>query len=447
MQSQQEVLTPEQKFQERVRRWRSPEGIQFASPEAEQGYQRRVQMLLDAIQLRKPERVPVCPMAGSYPFVYAGMTLQEAMYDHQKLGASLQKYHEDFQPDIMGGTLLFGLGKVLEILDYKLYHWAGHGVPANRPYQFVEDEYMKGNEYDRFLNDPSDYFMRTYLPRVFGALNPWRMMAPLTDILEIPSAGMFAIPFGLAEMQETCKRLLEAGQAAAEWVRSSAAINRRLIGTLGLPGMVGGFAKAPFDCVGDTLRGTRAIMLDIFRQPKKVLAAAEKFVPIEIETGVRSATISGCPVVMMPLHKGADAFMSRKNFQTFYWPTLKAVILGLIQEGVTPYLFVEGSYNQRLDLIHDPEIPAGKTMWIFDRTDLREVKKHFTGWACFGGNVPASMMIASTPEEVKAHVKSLIHDVGQDGGYILSTGAPVDDGRAENLHALIAAGKEYGVYR
>jgi len=188
-------------------------------------------------------------------------------------------------------------------------------------------------------------------------------------------------------------------------------------------------------------------MLDIFRQPKKVLAAAEKFVPIEIETGVRSATASGCPVVMMPLHKGADAFMSRKNFQTFYWPTLKAVILGLIAEGVTPYMFVEGSYNQRLDLIHDPEIPAGKTMWIFDRTELREVKKHFTGWAAFGGNVPVSLMIAATPDEVTAHVKSLINDVGQDGGYILSTGAPMDDGRAENLHALIRAGKEYGVYR
>src|ERR1019366_2110950 len=101
--------------------------------------------------------------------------------------------------------------------------------------------------------------------------------------------------------------------------------------------------------IGDTMRGTRAIMLDIFRQPKKVLAAAEKFVPIEIEAGVRSASASGCPVVMMPLHKGADAFMSRKNFQTFYWPTLKAVILGLIQEGVIPYMFVEGSYNQRLD--------------------------------------------------------------------------------------------------
>jgi hypothetical protein len=38
-------------------------------------------------------------------------------------------------------------------------------------------------------------------------------------------------------------------------------------------------------------------------------------------------------------------------------------------------------------------------------------------------------------------------DVAQDGGFILSTGAVLDDAEPENLHALIDAGKEYGIYR
>jgi uroporphyrinogen-III decarboxylase len=50
---------------------------------------------------------------------------------------------------------------------------------------------------------------------------------------------------------------------------------------------------------------------------------------------------------------------------------------------------------------------------VFDQTELREVKKRFTGWACFGGNVPSSLLIAGKPEEVKAHVKRLIDDVGR----------------------------------
>jgi hypothetical protein len=47
---------------------------------------------------------------------------------------------------------------------------------------------------------------------------------------------------------------------------------------------------------------------------------------------------------------------------------------------------------------------------------------------------------------VRDYVKRLIDECGQDGGFILSTGAVVDVARAENLHAMIDAGKDYGVY-
>ena len=435
------------KFEERARRWKFPEGIEFANTRVQESYQRRVQMLIDVITLKKPERVPVCPAMGIFPFVYAGVTPQEAMYDYGKLAEAIRKYHSDFMPDTMAGTALYGSGKVLELLDYKLYRWPGHGVPPKESYQCIEDEYMRADEYHSLINDPSDFFLRNYLPRIFGPMAPLALLGPLTDILELPSVGPAMIPFGLPQVQEALRKLLEAGQAAFEWNQACTTIDRETISTLGLTGFMGGFTKAPFDILGDTLRGTRAIMLDKFRHPNSVLAVVERFVPIAIEAGVRAAKNSRSPVVFMPLHKGADAFMSNKDFLTFYWPTLKAVILGLIDEGLIPYLFVEGAYNKRLDTIVDADIPSGRTIWMFDQTDLREVKKRFTGWACFGGNVPSSLLIAGKPEEVKAHVQRLIDDVGQDGGYILSTGATVDSAVAANLHAMIDTCKEYGVYR
>jgi len=118
----------------------------------------------------------------------------------------------------------------------------------------------------------------------------------------------------------------------------------------------------------------------------------------------------------------------------------------LVQEGVVPFLFVEGGYNQRLDIIADPDIPKGKTIWIFDQTDMIEVKQRFNGWACFGGNVPASLLKAGTPAEVVDYVKGLVDNVAGDGGFILSTGAVLDDAQAENLHAMIETGKEFGKY-
>jgi Uroporphyrinogen decarboxylase (URO-D) len=445
IEAKRQELTPAEKLQERFRKWKFPEGVEFARPDLQQAYQRRVQMFNDVISLKRPERIPVCPVMGFYPFVYAGVTAEQAMYDHEKLAYALHKYHTDFMPDMLTSTILSGSGRVLEILDYKLYRWPGHGVSPTTPYQCVEDQYMRADEYALLINDPSDFFMRTYLPRVFGALDPWRMLGPLTDIVELPMVYPSLIPFGLPAVQDSMKKLLDAGQAALAWAQACSRIDQSAVTNLGLPGVIGGLTKAPFDTLGDTLRGTRSMMLDKFRQPKAVLAAMDRLVPLAIDLGVRAANHTQIPSVVIPLHKGADSFMSAQDFRTFYWPTLKAVILGLVKEGVVPYLFAEGSYHHRLDIVADRDIPDGTTMWIFDQTDLREVKKRFAGWACFGGNVPSSMLIAATPDEVRTHVKRLIDDVGRDGGYILATGAVVDDAKAENLHALIDTGREYGV--
>ena len=223
-----------------------------------------------------------------------------------------------------------------------------------------------------------------------------------------------------------------------EWIQAALAIDGATITTLGIPPLIGGFSKAPFDTLGDTLRGTRAIMLDMFRQPKKLLAAMDRLVPIAIEMGVRSSTTNKNPICFIPLHKGADGFMSNKDFQTFYWPTLKAVILGLIQEGIVPYMFVEGGYNQRLDIITDPDIPAGSTIWIFDQSDMAEVKKRFTGWACFGGNVPVTML---RPARQGGRPAKRLIDVCPGWRLHPVVRRGLDDAKAENLHAMIDTGK------
>ncbi len=123
------------------------------------------------------------------------------------------------------------------------------------------------------------------------------------------------------------------------------------------------------------------------------------------------------------------------------------MILGLVNEGVVPFLFVEGSYNHRLNVIADPDIPKGTTVWMFDKTDMREVRRKLGGWACFGGNVPVSLLATGKPEEVADYCRRLIDDVAGEGGFILSTGAVLDDARPENLHAMIETAREYGVYR
>jgi uroporphyrinogen-III decarboxylase len=144
----------------------------------------------------------------------------------------------------------------------------------------------------------------------------------------------------------------------------------------------------------------------------------------------------------MPLHKGADGFMSDEQFRTFYWPTLKKVIVGLVNEGLVPYLFAEGGYNSRLEVIS--ELPKGTTVWWFDRTDMARAKKTVGKVACIAGNVPLGLLCTGTEDQVKDYCKSLIDTVERDGGFILSAGAGMDDARPENVRAMIDFSKTYG---
>jgi len=137
--------------------------------------------------------------------------------------------------------------------------------------------------------------------------------------------------------------------------------------------------------------------------------------------------------------------MSEKHYRTFYWPSLKRVIMAMVDEGILPILFAEGSYNKRLDIIK--ELPRGAAAWYFDQTDIFKAKEVLGDTACILGNVPTSLMMTGTPAEVKEHCKRLIEGCGKGGGYVLAGGANIDKGNPDNLRAMMAAAKEYGVYK
>jgi Uroporphyrinogen decarboxylase (URO-D) len=440
-------LSPAEKREARYATWMATEDKQLARPEAVQEYKLRTQRVKDIIALKKPDRVPILPFIGSYFALYGGITMHDVMYDFAKYGQAWTKFNDDFQPDYLVFSGAFNPGRMFDALDYKVYRWPGHGVPATSPFQTVEAEYMRADEYDLYIADPEGYYMKTYMPRAFGALAGWSMIPNLFMSMEMPMAPALMVPMGLPPVVEAFKAFLKAGEAALEWAGAMGQIDGGLRSRWGMPSLPGGFTKAPFDIIGDTMRGTRGIMLDMLRQPKKLLAAVERTVPIAVQMGVQSATTQDNPFVFIPLHKGADGFMSDADFKKFYWPSLKATLLGLINEGLVPYSFVEGGYNSRLDVIADPEIPAGSTYWSFDQTDMVEVKKRFGGWAAFAGNVSASLLHTGTAAQVEDCVKRLIDTVGQDGGYALSIGAVLDHAHPETMRAFFETGKTYGVYR
>ena len=426
---------------------KDPEGndLKFQSPEADANYKASINRIKDAVQLKKtPDRVPVTILPSMFPYINAGMTVEEAMYDYDKCTAAFKKFMLEFKPDMNIGASAPGPGKFYEILDYKLYAWPGHGVAPEHCYQCNEGEYMTAAEYDLLMTDPSFYFTNYYLPRVFGALEGFTMLPPLTGILEMYGVAFNFIPYALPPVQSTYKALFEAGAEALKWAMAMGGSDVELK-SLGFPNILGGFTKAPFDTLGDTLRGTRGIMLDMYRQPDKLLKAMEALVPIMIGMGIGASQQTGNPQIFMPLHKGADGFLSDEQFKKFYWPTFKAVILGLIEGGCIPFPALEGHWGSRLKIVQD--VPKGKTMWMVDQTDMVKTKETLGKNACLIGNVPSSMLKLGTPDEVKDYCKKLIDTVGKGGGFIMGNGAFFDEAKPENVKAMVDCTKEYGRYK
>lgn len=424
--------------------WLLAENIPFADLGAEALYKERVTLYRDAIQMKIPKRIPVCPSAGSFPIEYAGISWYEAMYDYEKLAMAWEKYHHDFNPDGFSAPRGIAPGKALELLDLKLYRWAGGGLRNDQEYQFVEKEYMRDDEYYDLIDDPTGFFLNTYFPRIFNELVPLQKLPLLPPIHELPVIPSGLIPFGLDDVKQAFGKLSLAGDEVHKWLLQVNKVSLSVMGK-GTPGFSAGFTKAPFDVIGDSLRGTRGILLDMFRHPDELKEACERLVPFMVKYGVQSCRAAGHIMPFIPLHKGADAFMSEEQFSTFYWPTLKKLIIGLANEGLVPQLFVEGAYNRRLEIIDD--LPRGKVLWWFDATDMAHAKKTVGQTNCIAGNVPLDILCTGTPDDVKAYCRNLIDIAGKDGGFIMTSGAGVQGAKAENVKTMIDFSKEYGVYR
>jgi hypothetical protein len=437
-------LTAEQKREYRLNRFLNPKDIPFVSPEAAKAYKVRAQRIVDVLNVEEPDRVPISLPVGNLPLNLYGVSMHEVMYDIEKGIEAYRAFNEKYSEELDYFAIPFAApAKAFEILEYKLYAWPGHGLSIHAPgYQFVEGEYMKVEEYDDLIRDPSDFWLRTYLPRIFGSFESFRMLAPLPDIIEIPTAQL--MPLALPQIQDSFQRLIDAGKE----IQKRNQISAKLMGfgpAHGFPSTMGIINVAPFDAIGDTLRGTRGIMMDISRHPDKLLEAIDVMTELTIHSILHNPVISKMLTVIFPLHKGADGWMSAKQFETFYWPSLKKVMDALIQEGIICMLFAEGGYNTRLETVTD--FPKGSVVWWFDQTDMLKAKKILGSKFCIQGNVPSSLIVTGSPSDVKQRCRKLIEDCGPGGGYILAAGCVPDDPKLESLQAMVSAVKEYGVYQ
>jgi len=404
----------------------------------------REKRIMDAIQLRIPDRVPVICAMGYFPAKYTGIPYSAAYYDYDAWYAAYEKTLQDFQPDIIYQQP-FTSGKALEILNPRQMRWPGYGVDPYHGHQSIEIDNMKADEFDQYMNDPSDYMLRVFMSRTSENMEGLSFLPKLSDLGSGPM-GIQALALAFAEpkLNKAIGTLQKAGREMRKWRAKMAKFNK-MIFDMGFPQYLQGAAMPPYDVVSHSLRGMNGTMLDMFRQPDKLVELCEFILKNTLERPMPQPNEYGNIRMFMTVTRGSDDFLSKKQFATFYWPTFRKLVMALIERGATPCIFFEGNCTSLLEYLL--EFPKGKILARFDTTDIFRAKEVLKDHVCIEGNIPSSLLQVGTVQDVKDYCKKLIDVVGKGGGYILSPRSSTDEVNPANLKAMIEFTQEYGVYR
>jgi hypothetical protein len=402
----------------------------------------RTRRMQDALNLKQPDRIPIQLIMSYMLAEMYGITRQQQHEDSDRELEILEKAALHFQPDSITGLFNHSMASVA--VGDRTVKLPGYGLGPNGSFQYVEGEYMKAEDYDAFIDDPADWNLRKLWPRIFGELGGLASLPPLGML----AYGSFALSFlGAFKAGPLAKALQSLGQAieaqAAADARTAKTVQRLAALGFAPPAFAGSMTIAPFDFMSDTLRGMRGIMLDIYRRPGKLLAAQEKVLRFQLEYAIQWSRATGINVSFIPLHRGSDGFMSLPLFEKFYWPQFKALVLGLVDAGILPYVFYEGAWDQRLKYL--AELPKGKTAGWFHASDIFKVKEVLGETMCIAGGMPNSLLKAGTVEQVRAHTIKVCQIAGKGGGFVMTTGVGEMEGsRPELVKVWVDTTKEYG---
>lgn len=418
-------------------------------------FKERNQRVFDAIALKEPDRVPITPLFHFFPTEQKGLTKKEAMYDRDKFSQAAIEITRAYNWDQASPIITVWSGELLDVFGAKFMKWPGatdenQRLKDDQPFQFVEAEYMKANEYEEFFSDPTGFFLRKVIPRNCTKLKGFEQFPNLVG-LGYNMVSIIQIPlfFAFPDSRRMIQTIQEGSNILFKFLGNFTKYQKDLK-KLGFPLQFASMAIAPFDVIGDALRGMRGSMLDMYRKPEEL----EKMVNMLIQPSIDLATLLGggfsnLKVTFIPLHRGADGFMSNKQFETYYWPSLTKLMDGLIKNGIIPMPFYEGGYNDRLEYLAEyAKKNKGKLIYWFDKIDLIKANELLGDYVCIRGDIPASLLVSGKPSQIEEYIKKNIEICAEGGGYIVDGGVGIpDEAKAENVKAMTDAVFKYGVYR
>lgn len=393
----------------------------------EQLYADRLNRYVTAMRNEKPDRIPIRPFVAEFTAKYGGYTCQEVAHDFEKAFAAARKCAADFDWDAVVGNMVYVWTGLTQAIGLKYYGVPGIDVPPDIGFQYLEPSeeqaFMKPDEYDQLIDDPTGFLFNIWLPRVSADVSATGEPTSYRNNLSFLKGGMAMLTYFNAFGKQNELLRSESGTVSA----------------------ISGILKAPLDILADKLRGYIGLCMDLLERPDKVLAACEALMPHLLYVALSGADADKNVPIGLWMHRGCVPFVSQKHFEKFYWPTLKPMIEEIWARGHQVLFYAEGDWNAHLDSFS--ELPDQSIVYHVDMGDIFEVHKAIGHKFCISGGIPNYLLSLGTEDEVRDSCKKVIDGVARDGGYIMDASAIIqNDAKVENVKAMTDFTREFGVY-
>ena len=369
-------------------------------------YMTATERVTAAINLEKPDRVPISPIVGlDFPATYYGLNTVE-MHKIPIKGLDIMlKFFDEFGG--WDGYLTMPLYKSAYTLGGFKVKAPGQELPDDYFAQFDEGEWMKEEDYktiadvgwSKFVADEYIYRISNWTPE---------------------------------DVDKARKQFFELGMKAyTEWV-----VKRKI-------GLQGGANRVhPFFTLSlnrSMLRFTQ----DLYYRPEIVEAALDTMTDEYIKQVIAQCKRNGGKAVFMAEERAEGSIYPLKIFEKFWWPFTKRIVESLNDEGIITWLHLDHCWD--LNIPYFKELPRASCIIDLDGlTDIFRAQEILKDHLCIQSDVSASLFSIGTPKQIEDYVKKLIDKLGVDGGHILSSGCEVPPNcRPENFKAFLKTGKTY----
>jgi len=367
-----------------------------------------------AIRLEKPDRVPIAILATAAPFArIAGISNAEFYSDAERANRLIFKIFDDCGGwdldlgSLVGSSTLMTKTLMSLALGLKL-EYPGLDLPDDYAYQAHEQEVLTLEDYDTIAGIGwTKFITEDYIFRILDISRK-----------ELDRIMIQMIPIFFKGKEEWAKRG---------------------VATMYPPTV---FTCHPFFRLS-LGRSMVRFTEDLYYRPDMVEKALKTMTREFIETTVNGCKMFGNQITLIVEERASCFFYPPRIFERFWWPYTAEIVNALWSEGIVTWFHLDTSWDKNIPYFK--QLPRASVVLALDGTsNIFAAKEVLRNHACLCGDVQASLLSIGKPDEVAAYCKKLIDEVGDDGGFILSSGCELPAAiKPENLRAMIRTGKTH----